>query len=104
VLKNDSQIDENRNRNIYYCGWRSNWLLAFLFLSLILLVIYGDDGQGGHPSESLKNILFFGTLGIFPICGFVIGFKIAKNMFNTKLLKNTAEAKGHKHGDTEKHR
>jgi hypothetical protein len=60
---------------------------VFLFLSLSLLVIYGDDGQGGHPSESLKNSLFFGTLGIFPICGFVIGLKITKNMFNAKLLK-----------------
>jgi len=59
--------------------------LVFLFLSLILLVIYGDDGQGGHPSESLKNIRVFGTLGIFPICGFIVGLKITKNMFKAKL-------------------
>jgi len=59
--------------------------LVFLFLSLILLVVYGDDGQGGHPSESLKNILFFGTLGVFPICGFIVGLKITKNMFNAKF-------------------
>ena len=41
-----------------------------LFASLGLLALYGDDGQGGHPAEFLKNSLFYGVFGITTLLGF----------------------------------
>jgi hypothetical protein len=51
---------------------------VFLFVSLGLLVIYGDNGQGGHPREFLKNALFYGIFGITTLVGFGLGLFIVK--------------------------
>jgi hypothetical protein len=50
----------------------------YLFVSLGLLALYGDDGQGGHPTEFLKNSLFYGVFGITTLVGFGLGLFIVK--------------------------
>jgi hypothetical protein len=51
---------------------------VFLFVSFALLVYYGDNEQGGHPSEFLKNSLFYGIFGITTLIGFGLGLCIVK--------------------------
>jgi hypothetical protein len=51
---------------------------VFLFVSLGLLVFYGDDGQGGHPTKFLENSLFYGVFGITTLLGFGLGLFIVK--------------------------
>lgn len=49
---------------------------VFLFISLALLVLYGDDGQGGHPTEFLKHFIFYGVFAITTLIGLGFGFLI----------------------------
>jgi hypothetical protein len=46
---------------------------VFLFASLGLLVVYGDN-----PTEFLKNALFYGIFGTTTLVGFGLGLFIVK--------------------------
>ena len=72
---------------------------VFLFVSLGLLVIYGDNGQGGHPTEFLKNALFYGIFGITTLVGFGLGLFIVK-----KRGKSDAKVKENERGHSSEHR
>jgi hypothetical protein len=48
---------------------------VFLFVSLGLLVIYGDNG---HPTEFLLKSLFYGVFGMTTLAGLGLGLFIVK--------------------------
>jgi hypothetical protein len=51
---------------------------VFLFVSLALLVFYGDDGQRGHPTEFVANAVFYGVFGMTTLIGFAAGLFLVK--------------------------
>ncbi len=97
-FKMDAEGRQKRFAHVRYCRWRR--LVArtkkagililsstvgtaigygiYLFVSLGLLALYGDDGQGGHPTKFLENSLFYGVFGITTLVGFGLGLFIVK--------------------------
>jgi hypothetical protein len=57
--------------------------VSYLLACLVLLMIYGDDGQAGHPGKSLMNILLVGSFGVFGIGGAFVGLKLSSRMFKS---------------------
>jgi hypothetical protein len=58
--------------------------ISYLLAGLVLLMIYGDDGQSGHPGNFLMYILLFGSFGCFGIGGLSLGLKLSSRMFKSK--------------------
>ncbi|MCU1239810.1 MAG: hypothetical protein JWO71_536 [Candidatus Acidoferrum typicum] len=56
---------------------------SYLLAGLVLLMIYGDDGQSGHPGKSLMYILMIGSFGIFGFGGVFVGLKLSSRMFKS---------------------
>lgn len=52
--------------------------VAYLLLSLALLVVYGDDGQGGHPIGWVMDLLFYGIFAITTLGGFAVGMLVIR--------------------------
>ena len=57
--------------------------ISYLLAGLVLLMIYGDDGQSGHPGKSLMYILLVGSFGFFGIAGVSVGLKLSSRMFKS---------------------
>jgi hypothetical protein len=45
-------------------------------------MIYGDDGQGGHPGKFLIYVLLVGSFGLWGIGGLYAGLKLSSRMFS----------------------
>jgi hypothetical protein len=57
--------------------------VSYLLAGLVLLMIYGDDGQSGHPGKFLMYILRVGLFGLFAIGGPFVGLKLSSRMFKS---------------------
>jgi hypothetical protein len=57
--------------------------VSYLLACLVLLIIYGDDGQSGHPGKSLMDILLVSSFGVFGIGGVFVGLKLSSRMFKS---------------------
>jgi hypothetical protein len=57
--------------------------VSYLLGCLVLLMVYGDDGQGGHPSNSLMYMLMVGSFGICGFAGVFSGLKLSSRMFKS---------------------
>ena len=57
--------------------------VSYLLSGLVLLMIYGDDGQAGHPGTFLMYLLLVGSLGLFGIGGFSVGLKLSSSIFKS---------------------
>jgi hypothetical protein len=56
---------------------------SYLLAGLVLLMVYGDDGQSGHPGKFLMYILLIGSFGLFGIAGVVVGLKLSSGLFKS---------------------
>jgi hypothetical protein len=61
--------------------------VSYLLASLALLMIYGDDGQGGHPGKFLIYVLLVGSFGLWGIGGLYAGLKLSSRMFSVRHRK-----------------
>jgi hypothetical protein len=57
--------------------------VSYLLACLVLLMIYGDDGQSGHPGKFLMYSLLVGSFGFFGIGGVSVGLKLSSRMFKS---------------------
>jgi hypothetical protein len=57
--------------------------VSYILAGLVLLMIYGDDGQSGHPGNSLMYILLVGSFGLFGIGGVCVGLKLSSRIFKS---------------------
>ena len=57
--------------------------VSYLLSGLVLLMIYGDDGQAGHPGTFLMYLLLVGSLELFGIGGFSVGLKLSSSIFKS---------------------
>jgi len=46
-------------------------------------MIYGDDGQSGHPGKFLMYALLVSSFGFFGIGAFFVGLKLSSRMFKS---------------------
>jgi hypothetical protein len=61
--------------------------VSYLLASLGLLMIYGDDGQSGHPGKFLVYALLVGSFGVFGIGGLFVGLQLSSRMFKSPTAK-----------------
>jgi hypothetical protein len=61
--------------------------VSYLLASLGLLMIYGDDGQSGHPGKFLIYALLVGSFGFFGIGGLFVGLKLSSRMSKSLTTK-----------------
>jgi hypothetical protein len=57
--------------------------VSYLLAGLVLLMLYGDDGQSGHPGKSLMYVLLVGSFGFFGIGELSVGLKLSSRMFKS---------------------
>jgi hypothetical protein len=57
--------------------------VSYLLAGLVLLMIYGDDGQSGHPGKFLMYALLVSSFGFFGIGAFFVGLKLSSRMFKS---------------------
>jgi hypothetical protein len=76
-------IRQEFSLNVLYCGGLMAGYVSYLLSGLVLLMIYGDDGQAGHPGKFLMYLLLVGSLGLLGIGGFSMGLKLSSRTFKS---------------------
>jgi hypothetical protein len=67
---------------------------VYLFSGLVLLMVYGDYGEAGHPGKFLIYIWLFGSFGTFGIAGLFVGLKLSSRMFKSNERLTEPERHG----------